>query len=119
MRPYQDDIDNISTRWKAAYGIGCMLTYGVFLIFSENGKALVAAGSFASIVLVARVRWNLRRFTWYWLFLAGAAIVHGILIALFNHAVDVHPTIMLAPLGIADYLILLFALYYLEKLVAP
>jgi hypothetical protein len=103
---------------------GCLLfwllsDYCVFLLFSENGAALAAAGSVASIVLVARVRWNLREFRWYWQFLAVAVAIHVPIVVALNHDIHVHPTIMLAPFGIADYFVLLWSLYRLEKLLAP
>jgi hypothetical protein len=119
MRPYKDDIDNISSAWKVAYFFGCLATYCVFMLFSENGAALAAAGSVASIVLVARVRWNLREFTWFWLFLAVAVAIHVLVVVALNRAIEVHPTIILAPLGIADFAILLWSLSYLERLLAP
>ncbi|MBV9550679.1 MAG: hypothetical protein JO256_13505 [Alphaproteobacteria bacterium] len=114
---YEDDIDNITIGWKVGYIVGILTIYAGFEVFAQNAQAIVAAGSFASIALVARVRWNLRRFTWYWAFLAVAVLIHLLLIAAFHGTIDVHPTIILAPLGIADYAALFFSLAYLEKAV--
>lgn len=115
---YADDIDNISARWKIGYVIGCLMTYGIFVLFSQDSRAIVAGGTFASIALLARVKWNLRRFAWYWIFLAVTVLLHLLLIAAFDEAINIHPTIVLAPIGIADFAILLFALAKLEKMMA-
>jgi len=112
---YRDDIDNITTRWKIGYVIICVAIWGVFIFFSQQSRGLVAAGSFASIALTARVRWNLRNFSWFWWFLALATVLHIVAVGVFSGKIDVHPTIALAPLGIADYFALLYLLAALER----
>jgi hypothetical protein len=108
-------IDPISTRWKVIYVIGCMTFVGLFALFSQPGKGLVASFSFASIVLAARVRWDLRREHWFWLFWAVSVLVHSALVVAFNGSIGFRPTIVFAPLGIADFVLLLSCVFWLER----
>jgi len=111
----QFDINGITTRWKVSYVIGCMSTFCLFALLSQPGRGVIAGFSFASIVLAARVRWQLRRFYWFWLFLLIAVLLHIAVLEIFNPTFGAQPTIIFAPFAIADFAILMICLFWIEK----
>lgn len=108
----------ISTRWKLGYAITCLIIFSVFAYFSQPERGAVAGFSFASIALVARIRWDLRNSAWFWAFLAISALFHVVALAAFNWKINVHPTILLAPLVIIDFAVLMIFLFLIEKIIS-
>lgn len=69
----------------------------------------------AAVILAARIRWDLRGRAWFQTLIAAFAIAHIAAVILFGWRIDVHPTILLAPIVVADFAVMVLLIFTLER----
>lgn len=105
----------ISTVWKLGYTALCLVVFGIFAAFSQPDRGVVAGFSTAAIVLAARLRWDVRNTTWFWGAIGTIALAHAVLVYVWGWSISVKPTILLAPLALADFIIIISAIFLVER----
>lgn len=75
-----------------------------------------AAGAFTGIIiLIMRIFWYLRSYAWYWLTICALITAHVVLIIAIPWTNEVIPAPAIAPVGIADGLIIYGCIKLVEK----
>ena len=110
---------DMTLRWKLGYVTLCFAVFALFAALGEPDRGVVAAISFASIVLAAKIRWDLRHNEWFWWFIALAALLHLSFVISYNKTIEVHPTILIAaPAAFGDFSALILMLFLIERFIA-
>ena len=103
--------------YKSAYVIICVLIYVIISVLGYSDKGLIIAFSFASIALAASSKWNCRGRVWFWFLVIGWSALHLAVAIEINGSIRLHPTILLAPVVIIDFLIVLSSFFLVERAV--
>jgi hypothetical protein len=99
--------------------IGALVAPVFFLItFLYNADAGLATCIVLGVVLLAiKIRWNLRKHIWFWAIIAAILALHVPLVFMVRRPQGNVPTLFYTmPIGIADFLIISWALRLAEKL---
>jgi len=87
--------------------VAASVVYGVVFALTDADKAFVADISFATIVLAARTRWDLRNHDWFWILIGVFALGHIVAVVLIGWHLHVHPASLLTPFAVADFALML------------
>ena len=101
--------------WMIGYWIVGFVIFVVFTALGQSHRGVVAAFSFGAVALAARIRWDLRNETWYRVVFSILTAVHGIAIFAIDWSLHLKPTILYAPLVIADFSLIVFLVFFLER----
>jgi hypothetical protein len=113
MRPEKDY--TVPKRWGFCLGALGLCIFGILVwITDDSDKAALSAFSAGTILLAARVRWDLRGEWYYWLLLVIVSLGHAALIVLTKVSLP-SPTIQLAPLVILDFSAIIAAIFAIER----
>jgi hypothetical protein len=110
-----EDKTPFSLVWKFGYALLCLAVFATFAASGHSDMGVVAGFSTAAIVLVARMRWDLRSRPWFWIYLFAIVLAHALLVWTWGVKIDVHPTILLAPFVIVDFAILMTGMFALAR----
>jgi hypothetical protein len=95
----------------------------VFLLFYLLGKEEMGRSVFIVLgmtMIAIRVRWDLRKRFWFWAIIGLLLLLHVPLLFLFRWPQGFHgwlPAIGTLPIGLADVLIILGAVHFVEKFI--
>jgi hypothetical protein len=92
----------------------------VFLLFRYFGRvnlALSACVCLGAILIVIRIRWELRKRTWFWATIVLVLLLHVPVILLVPWPHMTVNRITLLPIGFADFLIVLGAVKFVERFI--
>ena len=96
-----------SRRWIIGVILAEAVVYGVVFALANADRAFVADISFATIVLAARTRWDLRNHDWFWILIGVFALGHIVAVMLIGWHLHVHPASLLTPFAVADFALML------------
>jgi hypothetical protein len=97
-------------------GVGAIAVFAVFAALKQPQRGLIAAFSFAVIVMGAGTRWDLRRKLWYWVTILAICLLHMLFILKFKLPKMAYPTIILVPFAVVDFVAVVFSIFFAEKL---
>ena len=111
----EKSLNRISLLWVAS---AVALTFPLFLLFkylghSGNGRA--AWFSAFTIVLVARVRWELSKHRWFWVTIAAIVLYHLPLVLLVPWTATWVPSFVIMPFCVVDGVAMLALIQAVEK----
>ena len=89
----------------------------VFSYFGKSDMGLSAAICVIAVLFAIGLRWTLRSQWWFWGVIAVMTALHVPLIMMFRWPDKWVPGIALLPIGIADVLIILGAVRFVEKVI--
>ena len=107
--------DGISCGWKLCYYFAALAIFGTFSAFGEPDRGVVGGFSFAVIVLAAKIRWDLRTELWYQALFALLTTAHVVALFAVDWKLLLKPTILYAPLATAEFVLIVFLVFILEK----
>lgn len=110
---------DISVTWKAGYVGFSFLVFAVLAAIGQPDRGVVAAFSAASIILAAKIRWDARTQRWFFPLLASILLVHIYAVFGLDWAVELKPTILLAPIAFLDFCAVISLIFAAERLFAP
>lgn len=113
----QGDVLKFSAIWKISYIVSCLVVFAIVGNIFGAGRGVLAALSFAVMMLIIRTRWNLRSELWFLAVFAVMGAVHLIGTFLIPTEILPNPTIIIAPFAILDYLFMLGLTFFAEKLI--
>jgi len=94
-----------------------------FLLFAFllNDPGRGRAGAIATMVIMyaVRGRWNLRRYTWFWVVLTAIIAVHVLLVLLVPWTSKSYPGLLLFPVAVLDFAIVWGCFKLTEKAMMP
>lgn len=106
---------NISRAWKWSYWLICSAIFAAFVTLGQTDRGVVGAFIFASIALAIRIRWDLRNQFWYKALFTTLIAAHILALFTIDWSLYLKPTILYAPLVIADFSFIVFLIFFLEK----
>jgi hypothetical protein len=92
----------------------------VFLLFRYYGRvdlALSACVCLGAILILIRIRWELRKSIWFWVTIVLVLLLHVPVILLVPWPHMTVNRITLLPIGFADFLIVLGAVKFVERFI--
>ena len=89
----------------------------LFAVLGELGRGVAAGICVSMIVLVIRMRWDLKNFTWFWTTIAVLVLLHIPLILLVNWSNKSYPRAALLPGALLDLFIVYGTVRLIEKAV--
>lgn len=101
--------------WMIGYWITGFAIFVVFTALGQSDRGVVAAFSFGAVALAARIRWDLKNETWYRILLSILVATHVVAIFAIDWSLHLRPTILYAPLVIADFSLIVFLIFFLER----
>ena len=107
----------IGTAWKLGYAALCLAVFAIFAAFSQPDRGVVAGFATAATVLAAKLRWDACGRSWFWVTIGVIVIAHAALIYAWGWRINIKPTILLAPLALADFIVVISAIFVVEKIV--
>lgn len=110
-----DDESDISRAWKIGYWLICFAIFVAFVTLGQSDRGAVGAFFFASVALAAKTRWDLRNETWFRIFFVVLIVIHLIALFKIDWSLHLNPTILYAPLVIADFSLIVFLVFFLDR----
>jgi uncharacterized membrane protein YwaF len=112
-----EQLERKPTDWTGVI-IGALLL-PVLLVFIHLGKQNLGRTvciCLGMIMLAIRVRWDLRRHVWFWGIIVGVMALHVPFLFMVRWPSGWVPAVAMLPVALADCLIILGAVYLVEKL---
>jgi len=97
-----------------AYIAICVMIFVIGVLVGYPDRGVISALSFAAIALAAKIRWDLCRKIWMWILIIFWSTVHVFAVISIGFSINIHPTILLAPIFIFDFLLVLGSIFLLE-----
>ncbi len=106
------------TDWRGTIIVLCMLpVFALFTHFGGENLALPATTYLAMIALAIALHWKLRTSVWFWIVVALLLAVHVVLLVKVPWPHFTANRITLLPFGVADLLIILGIIKFVEKFI--
>jgi hypothetical protein len=96
-------------------GLAVLPVMLIFYWFDKDDLALSVAMVLGSILLAIRVRWDLRKRIWFWGIIVLVSLLHIPLVLRIQWPSGWIPGVALMPIGLADCLIILGIVRFVEK----
>lgn len=112
--------DTPSRAWAIGIGICCL--FPLYLLFSALGNAGrgTAAMCFGgAIIIVVRLRWELRNRIWFWVVVSFLVLVHLAMVLLIPWPNRNYTLPIVLPVGIVDILAISYLIQLVAKRVGP
>jgi hypothetical protein len=101
--------------WAIVVGICLLPIYGVFSLFGMQGKGTAAAVAMGTIILSVRMHLKYKTKVWFWIIIALALATNALLIVLVSFPNKNFTLPVVAPIGIADYLLIVLFISLMER----
>jgi hypothetical protein len=98
-------------------GLGMLPVFLLFRHFGGIDMALPASVYMGMILLTVAFRWNLRAHVWFWVVIALVLILHVLLLLKVSWQHFTVNRITLLPLAVADLLVILGIIQFVEKFI--
>lgn len=106
------------TDWRGTIIGICMLpVFALFIHFGGEDLALPACTYLCMIALAIALRWNLRTRVWFWIVIALVLALHMVLLLKVPWPHFTINRITLLPFGVADLLVILGIIKFVEKFI--
>ena len=105
--------------WSIALAIITSPVCLVFYYFGEPGKGRAAWFFLIVLVISAKVRWELRKHSWFWVTIAAIAIVESLMVMYVPWTSKWIPAFVLIPFALVDCLVVLRIIQTVEGRMAP
>jgi len=109
----------LTHKWGLLAGLCSLLPLFIFAYLGDAGKGRAAAISLAVIIIVARARWDLKNYAWFWITLVVMIALHVPLVLLIPWTSRSYPGITLLPVAAVDYAIVYGCIKLTEKALKP
>jgi hypothetical protein len=107
-----------TTDWRGTIIGICMLhVFALLIHFGGKDLALPACTYLGMIALAIALRWNLRTHVWFWIVIALVLALHVVLLLKVPWPHFTINRITLLPFGVADLLVILGIIKFVEKLI--
>lgn len=111
----EQTVNKISLLWVVAV---VALTFPLFLLFyylGQSGNGRAAWFSSFTIILAAKVRWELSRYRWFWATIAATAVLHVPLVLFVPWTAKWIPSFLILPFCVVDGIAILAVIQAVEK----
>ncbi|HET9406224.1 MAG TPA: hypothetical protein VFO39_03215 [Candidatus Sulfotelmatobacter sp.] len=95
----------MTKKWAVLLGLCMMPLFFLFAYFGEPGRGEAASICGASIGIAARLFWDLRTRSWYWITVVVIVLLHIPLILLVRWPFEQLSYVALLPAGFIDFLV--------------
>ena len=114
MKNYQSG-ELFSHKWQFVVILSLLALFLLFAVVGDPGRGRAAAISLGSIVVAARLRWDLKKYVWFWITLVVVAGLHIPLILLIPWTSRSYPGVVLLPTMLVDCAIVYGCIKLAEK----
>jgi len=104
-------------KWVMLIALFSSPAFLLLLYYGYPGKGKVASDFVGVIMFAIRARWELRKYTWFWLTAATIFALHLPIVWFVPWPNERYPNIALLPLALLDYAVVRGCIKVVEKLI--
>jgi hypothetical protein len=108
-----------SKAWSIGAGLCLLPIYILFSAFGVPGKGNAAICFGGALIMVVRLRWNLRNRIWFWVTVSFLALLHAARVFLIPWPNKNYTLPILLPVGILDALAISYSIQLVAKKKEP
>jgi len=112
--------DTPSRAWAIGIGICCLFPlYLLFSAFGNAGRGTSAMCFGGAMIIVVRLRWELRNRVWFWVTVGLLVLIHLAMVLLIPWPNRDYTLPIILPVGVVDILMIWFVIQWVAKKLGP